>query len=158
MKTINNNHVTPSIDTLKKHPIHNYGQQETLTGRVCDGSIREFWRKSGSCQLVFKMAVNNDCIIKDMELYVKDEQESAQLGAEREEAQLRLPRLLAAPEAPMQDGRPRNRPFKGVNEYYVPCLLPPEAAQAAGTRRLIPVRPLELTPKGLRVALLDEER
>lgn len=75
MKTINNNHVTPSIDTLKKHPIHNYGEQETLTGRVCDGSIREFWRKSGSCQLVFKMAVNNGCIIKDMELYVKDEQE-----------------------------------------------------------------------------------
>lgn len=74
------------------------------------------------------------------------------------EAQLRLPRLLAAPEAPMQDGRPRNRPFKGVNEYYVPCLLPPEAAQAAETRRLIPVRPLELTPKGLRVALLDEAR
>lgn len=74
------------------------------------------------------------------------------------EAQLRLPRLLAAPEAPMQDGRPRNSPFKGVNEYYVPCLLPPEAAQAAGTRRLIPVRPLELTPKGLRVALLDETR
>ena len=74
------------------------------------------------------------------------------------EAQLRLPRLLAAPEAPMQDGRPRNRPFKGVNEYYVPCLLPPEAAQAAETHRLIPVRPLELTPKGLRVALLDEAR
>lgn len=74
------------------------------------------------------------------------------------EAQLRLPRLLAAPEAPMQDGRPRNRPFKGVNEYYVPCLLPPEAAQAAETHSLIPVRPLELTPKGLRVALLDEAR
>lgn len=74
------------------------------------------------------------------------------------EAQLRLPRLLAAPEAPMQDRRPRNRPFKGVNEYYVPCLLPPEAAQAAETHRLIPVRPLELTPKGLRVALLDEAR
>ena len=77
MKTINNNRVTPSIDTLKKHLIHNYGEQETLTGRVLNDSIREFWRKSGSCQMVFKMVVNNGDFtkIKDMELYVKDEQE-----------------------------------------------------------------------------------
>ena len=75
-------------------------------------------------------------------------------------AQLRLPRLLAAPETPLpevplEDARRSRRPLKGVNEYYVPCLLPPEAAQAAESRRLIPVRPLELTPQGLRVALLD---
>ena len=72
------------------------------------------------------------------------------------EAQLRLPRLLAAPEAPIrEDARRNGRPLKGVNEYYVPCLLPPEAAPLAGSCRLIPVRPLELTPGGLRVTLLD---
>ena len=62
------------------------------------------------------------------------------------------------PRAAATGGGRSGRPFKGVNEYYVPCLLPPEAAQAAETHRLIPVRPLELTPKGLRVALLDEAR
>ena len=72
------------------------------------------------------------------------------------EAQLRLPRMLAAPEAPATGGGRSGRPFKGVNEYYVPCLLPPEAARAAAEHRLIPVRPLELTPRGLRVAPADE--
>ena len=70
---------------------------------------------------------------------------------------LRLPRMLAAPEAPADDRAGRGgRPLKGVNEYYVPCLLPPEAARLARERRLIAVRPLELTPRGLRTALVED--
>lgn len=75
MKTINNNHAMPSIDDLKKRPIHNYGGKETLTGRVRGDSIRDFWRKGGSCQLVFEMAVNEGNRVEEMELYAKDRQE-----------------------------------------------------------------------------------
>lgn len=74
------------------------------------------------------------------------------------QAQLHLPRLLVAPEAPLYaEGLPDADRIKGVNEFYVPCLLPPEAVQAAREHQLLPVRPLELTPEGLRVALLNEQ-
>ena len=74
MKTMNRNHVMPTIENLKKHPIHNYGELETDTGRVISGKIKSYRRKNGSCQIVFEMMLA-DNHIKEMELYVKDEQE-----------------------------------------------------------------------------------
>lgn len=74
MKTMNTNHVMPTIENLKKHPIHNYGKLETDTGRVISGNIKSYRRKNGSCQIVFEMMLAGNHI-KEMELYVKDEQE-----------------------------------------------------------------------------------
>ncbi len=77
MKTIRNNHVMPSIDNLKKRPIHNYGGKKTLSGRVINNSIRAYRRKDDSCQLVFEMVVNDGSrvYVEELELYVKDERE-----------------------------------------------------------------------------------
>ena len=74
MKTMNSNHVMPTIENLKKHPIHNYGKLETDTGRVISGNMKSYRRKDGSCQIVFDMVLTGKNV-KEMELYVKDEQE-----------------------------------------------------------------------------------
>ena len=74
MKTMNRNHVMPTIENLKKHPIHDYGKLETDTGRVIARNIRSYQRKNGSCQIVFDMVLTGNNV-KEMELYVKDEQE-----------------------------------------------------------------------------------
>lgn len=74
MKTMNHTHVMPTIENLKKHPIHDYGKLETDTGRVIARNIRSYQRKNGSCQIVFDMVLTGNNV-KEMELYVKDEQE-----------------------------------------------------------------------------------
>ena len=74
MKTMNHTHVMPTIENLKKHPIHDYGKLETDTGRVIARNIRSYHRKNGSCQIVFDMVLTGNNV-KEMELYVKDEQE-----------------------------------------------------------------------------------
>ena len=74
MKTMNHTHVMPTIENLKKHPIHDYGNLETDTGRVIPRNIRSYQRKNGSCQIVFDMVLTGNNV-KEMELYVKDEQE-----------------------------------------------------------------------------------
>lgn len=74
MKTMNHTHVMPTIENLKKHPIHDYGKMETDTGRVIARNIRSYQRKNGSCQIVFDMVLTGNNV-KEMELYVKDEQE-----------------------------------------------------------------------------------
>ena len=72
MKTMNHTHVMPTIENLKKHPIHDYGKLETDTGRVIARNIRSYQRKNGSCQIVFDMVLTGNNV-KEMELYVKDE-------------------------------------------------------------------------------------
>ena len=67
MKTMNNNYAMPTIDELKKHPIHNYGKLETVTGSVIAGKIRSYRRENGSCQIVFEMLLGSR--IKEMELF-----------------------------------------------------------------------------------------
>lgn len=74
MKTMNHTHVMPTIENLKKHPIHDYGKLETDTGRVIARNIRSYQRKNSSCQIVFDMVLTGNNV-KEMELYVKDEQE-----------------------------------------------------------------------------------
>lgn len=74
MTTMNHTHVMPTIENLKKHPIHDYGKLETDTGRVIARNIRSYHRKNGSCQIVFDMVLTGNNV-KEMELYVKDEQE-----------------------------------------------------------------------------------
>lgn len=74
MKTMNHTHVMPTIENLKKHPIHDYGKLETDTGRVIARNIRSYQRKNGSFQIVFDMVLTGNNV-KEMELYVKDEQE-----------------------------------------------------------------------------------
>ena len=71
------------------------------------------------------------------------------------QAQLALPRMLLAADSPAPDQAParRRKAIKGVNEFYVPCILP------AGThpgRELLAVRPLSVTDKGLLVEPLAD--
>lgn len=71
------------------------------------------------------------------------------------QAQLALPRMLLAADSPAPDQAParRRKAIKGVNEFYVPCILP---AGAHPGRELLAVRPLSVTDKGLLVEPLAD--
>lgn len=68
------------------------------------------------------------------------------------QAQLALPRMLLAADSPAPGQAPARR-RKGVNEFYVPCILP---AGAHPGRDLLAVRPLSVTDKGLLVEPLAD--
>lgn len=71
------------------------------------------------------------------------------------QAQLALPHMLLAADSPAPDQVParRRKAIKGVNEFYVPCILP---AGAHPGRELLAVRPLSVTDKGLLVEPLAD--
>lgn len=62
------------------------------------------------------------------------------------QAQLALPRFQVVADSPHADGTRASG--KGVNDFYVPCLLPPSLARKTG---LLTVRPVALEQTGLRV-------
>lgn len=80
MKTMNNNHVLSTIENLKDRPIHKYNKLGSITGQLSSAEIKSYWRKDGSCQMVFHMRVNGGRAISKMELYVKDEWEWADVN------------------------------------------------------------------------------
>lgn len=59
--------------------------------------------------------------------------------------QAELQRMLVAPD----EGEAADACRKGVNEYYVPCLLPPKRGPETGERRLVAVRPVGVGARGL---------